>query len=198
MKIKPSAILFDMDGVLVNSFEAWWKSLNITLKYYNYKEVTRDEFTKIYWGHGLRDNVKKMGFDPAVGQHCNVIYGQNIDDIKIYKDTKYTLQRLNNYEKVVITNTPTNLAKKILEKFSIDLFFKHIITSDDVINEKPDPEIVLTACKKLNVNPKTVALVGDTESDIKAGKAAGCTVIGFKIGGDYKIKSLIELIDILE
>lgn len=198
MKIKPSAILFDMDGVLVNSFEAWWKSLNITLKKFNYKEVTRQEFTKIYWGHGLRDNVKKMGFDPEVGQYCNVIYGKHIDDITIYKDTKYTLQRLNNYQKVLITNTPTDLAKKILKKFDINLFFKHIITSDDVINEKPDPEIVLVACKKLNVNPNNVVLVGDTESDIKAGKAAGCTVIGFKIDGDYKIESLIELIDIFE
>ena len=197
MKIKPRAILFDMDGVLVNSFEAWWKSLNITLKKFNYNEVTREEFNNIYWGHGLRDNVKKMGFDPEVGRYCNIIYSQHIGDITIYKDTKYTLQRLKKYKKVVITNTPTDLAKKILKKFNIGLFFNHIITSDDVINEKPDPEIVLKACKKLNVNPNTVILIGDTESDIKAGKAAGCTVIGFKIDGDYKIRSLIELIDIL-
>jgi len=198
MKIKPSAILFDMDGVLVNSFEAWWKSLNLTLKKFNYKEVTKEEFSEIYWGHGLRDNVKRMGFDPEVGRYCNIVYSQHIDDITIYKDTKYTLQRLKNYKKSVITNTPSDIAKKILKKFNIDLFFINMITSDDVVNEKPDPEIVLKACKKLKVNPNTVVLIGDTESDIKAGKAAGCTVIGFKIDGDYKIKSLSELIDILE
>ena len=74
MKLKPSAILFDMDGVLVNSFDAWWKSLNITMKSFKYKEVSREEFSRIYWGHGLRDNVKRMGFSEEVGKHCNTVY----------------------------------------------------------------------------------------------------------------------------
>ena len=198
MKLKPSAILFDMDGVLVNSFDAWWKSLNITMKSFKYKEVSREEFSRIYWGHGLRDNVKRMGFSEEVGKHCNTVYSQHINDITIYDDTVSTLEKLKKYKKAVITNTPTDLAKKILKRFNIEFYFSHIITSDDVINEKPDPEIVLKACNKLNIHPNNAILIGDTESDILAGKAAGCIVIGIRIGGEYKINSLSELINILE
>lgn len=197
MKLKPKAILFDMDGVLVDSFNVWWKSLNLTLKAFDYNEVSKEEFSRIYWGHGLRDNVKRMGFDDEVGRHCNIIYSQHIDDIIIYKDTISTLKKLKKYKKAVITNTPTDLAKKILKKFNIEYFFNHIITSDDVINEKPHPEIVIKACERLNVHPNTAILIGDTKSDIIAGKAAGCIVIGIRIDGEYRIKSLSELTQIL-
>lgn len=198
MKIKPSAILFDMDGVLIDSFDTWWKSLNIALKKFNYEAVSREEFSKIYWGHGLRDNIKRMGFSKEIGRYCNTVYNQHVDNISIYKDTISTLQKLDKYKKVIITNTPKNITNKIIKKFNIDIYFNFIITSDDVVMEKPDPEIVLKACTQLNIAPNKVVLVGDTKNDVIAGKAAGCTVIGLKTNGDFIINSLSELIDILE
>ncbi|OYT58509.1 hypothetical protein B6U70_00405 [Euryarchaeota archaeon ex4484_162] len=68
----------------------------------------------------------------------------------------------------------------------------------NVKNGKPDPEIVLKACKDLNVNPSKVVLVGDTLSDIKAGREAGCTVVGVKVDGDFTIKDISELTKIIE
>jgi HAD superfamily hydrolase (TIGR01509 family) len=198
MKCNPSAILFDMDGVLVDSFNIWWKSLNIALKHFNYKEVTKEEFTNIYWGHGLRDNIKRMGFSKEVGNYCNMVYNQHVDEIIIFEDTINTLKKLMKYKKAIITNTPRNSAKKIIEKFNIGIYFSTIITSDDVVNEKPDPEIIYKACKKLGVSPEEVILIGDTKNDIIAGKAAGCKVIGVKIQGDYTVNSLSNLLEIIE
>jgi HAD superfamily hydrolase (TIGR01509 family) len=197
MKLIPSAILFDMDGVLVDSLDSWWKALNNALKRFKYQEITRDEFIKTYWGHDLKANLKRLQLNPEVAQFCNITYGNHLDYIKIYPDTKSTLKRLASYKKAIITNTPSDCAKQILKKFEIEQYFKDIITSDDVMKAKPDPEIVFKACERLGVDSKTVILVGDTESDVKAGRAAGCTVVGLNIDADIRIQRLFDLVDLL-
>jgi phosphoglycolate phosphatase len=198
MKLTPRAILFDMDGVLVDSLDSWWKALNSALQRFKHQEITRDEFMKTYWGHDLKANLKRLQLNPEVAQFCNITYSNHIDYIKIYPDTKSTLRRLASYKKAIITNTPTDCAQQILRKFEIEQYFEKIITSDDVLKAKPDPEIVFKACERLNVDPKKVILVGDTESDVKAGRAAGCTVIGLNVTADITIQRLSDLADLLK
>jgi len=196
-KLRPCAILFDMDGVLIDSLDSWWKALNNALQTFKHQEITRDEFIQTYWGHDLRENLKRLKLNPEVASFCNVTYGGHIKYIKIYPDTKNMLQKLSNYTKAIITNTPTDCTRQILNKFDIAKYFEAVITSDDVVKAKPDPEIVFKACERLNVDPKTVLLVGDTDSDVKAGQSAGCTVVGLNITADVTIQRLSELADLL-
>lgn len=198
MKIKPSAILFDMDGVLIDSLDSWFNALNQALKAFNKKEISKNEFINKYWGHDLRDNLKKMKLDPNIGTFCNLIYSEHLNTIKIYNDTKVTLQKLHKYVKAIITNTPKDCTKQILKKFNIETYFSLIITSDEVQKAKPDPEIIYKACEKLHISHKNVLLIGDTQSDVIAGKAAGCTVVGINIKSDYTIERLSELVEIVE
>jgi HAD superfamily hydrolase (TIGR01509 family) len=198
MKLSPNAILFDMDGVLVDSLDSWWKALNSALKRFKHQEITRDEFMKTYWGHDLKANLKRLHLNPEVAQFCNITYGNHLDYIKIYPDTTIILRHLASYKKAIITNTPADCAKQILRKFEIEQYFKEIITSDDVVRAKPDPEIVFKACERLGVDSKTVVLVGDTENDVKAGRAAGCTVVGLNIAADITIQRLFDLADLLQ
>lgn len=193
MRLRPSAILFDMDGVLVDSLDSWWKALNNALRRFNHQEITRDEFRKTYWGHDLKANLKRLHLNPDVARFCNITYGNHLDFIRMYPDTQNTLKSLAPYRKAIITNTPADCARQILRKFSIEEYFEVIITSDDVVNAKPDPEIVFTACEHLGVHPTNVVLIGDTESDVKAGRAAGCTVVGLNIAADITIQRLSEL-----
>jgi len=197
MKLQPSAILFDMDGVLVDSLDSWWKALNSALKKFKHQELTRDEFIETYWGHDLKANLKRLKLNPQVASFCNITYGDHLDYIKIYPDTKGTLEQLASFKKAIITNTPTDCARQILKKFDIAQYFEAIVTSDDVLKAKPNPEIVFTACKRLGVTPNTAILVGDTESDVKAGRAAGCTVVGLNITADIMIQRLSELTDLI-
>ena len=198
MKLKPSAILFDLDGVLIDSLTAWWSSLNKSLEAFNYEPITREEFIEKYWGHDLYDNLKTMKIPMEVGNFCNNVYGEHINVIKIYPETKDTLEKLSKYKKSIITNTPKDCAVQILKKFEIEKHFEFVLTSDDVTMAKPNPEIVLKSCEMLDVNPTEVILVGDTESDVKAGKAAGCKVIGINVDADYTINKLSDLTKIIE
>ena len=182
-----------MDGVLVDSLDSWWFALNSALKAYNHKQISKDEFLERYWGHDLYDNIERMNLPVEVGRFCNNVYGEHIGRIKIYTETKDTLQKLRNYKKAIITNTPKDCAVQILKRFDIEKYFKFVVTSDDVSMAKPSPEIVLKACERLNVDPEDVVLIGDTDSDVKAGRAAGCKVVGINVEADYTVRDLSEL-----
>jgi pyrophosphatase PpaX len=197
MKLKPAAILFDMDGVLIDSLGSWLKSLNHALRYYNKKEISLEEFVEKYWGHDLFDNLTKMDLPIEVGLFCNKVYGDHLDGIKIFPETKNVLEKLKNYKKSIITNTPNDCAVQILRNFDIERFFEFVLTSDDVSMAKPDPEIVLKSCEKMDVDPLEAVLVGDTLSDVRAGRAVGCTVIGIKVDADITINDISELLGII-
>ena len=197
MSVKPKAILFDMDGVLVDSLDSWWASLNESLTKYGQKKISREEFINKYWGHDLQYNLEKMGLSYEILTFCNIAYSNHVMDVKIYPDVISTLEKLKHYKKAIITNTPEDCTKQIVKNLGIGKYFDAIVTVDEVSRGKPNPEIVLKACDLLKVNPKEIVLIGDTDSDVKAGIAAGCTVIGVKIDADYTVNSLSELTDIL-
>jgi len=193
MKLKPSAILFDMDGVLVDSLDSWWASLNEALVTHGEKKITRDEFIARYWGHDLRYNLERYGLDIRILRFCNTAYANHVDKIRVYPDTRPVLKKLNCYKKGVITNTPRDCTTQIIKILGIKSFFDVIMTNDDVNRGKPDPEIVLKACDYLKVSPENVILVGDTSSDVLAGHAAGCKVFGLNVKADVTIKRLSDL-----
>ena len=197
MKLKPRAILFDLDGVLVDSFDAWLAALNDALKIFNKNQITKEEFIDKYWGHDLFDNLEKMNLTYEVGEACNNFYKNHIEKIKIYPDTKDTLLKLNDYRKGVITNTPRDSAIKVLERFDIKKYFNLVLTSDDVKISNPNPEIVIKSCELLNLRPNDVILIGDTKSDVKAGTEAGCKVIGINVEADYSINKISELTNLI-
>jgi len=197
MKLKPDAILFDLDGVLVDSFDAWLASLNDSFTILKRKEISREEFLEIYWGYDLYSNIKRMNLPENVGELCNKKYEEHIEKVKIIPNAKQVLEKLKDYKKAIITNTPRSSAIKVLKKFYIYKEFDFVLTSDDVRIAKPDPEIVLKSCRKLKIDPRKALLIGDTESDVNAGKAAGCKVIGINIDADYKVENISEIVKLI-
>ena len=197
-KLTAQAILFDMDGVLVDSIDAWWKSFNHALTNYDKKTVTRQFFFENLWGHDLFDNLKTMKLSEEVGFYCNKIYSEHIDEIRIYDETVPTLEKLSNFPKCIITNTPKNSALAVVEKFNLSTYFDFVLTTDDVKHGKPFPDIILKACEKINLNPIDVIVIGDTQSDIKAAHAAGSKVIGMKIDADFRVENLSEIFNLIE
>jgi phosphoglycolate phosphatase len=82
----------------------------------------------------------------------------------------------------IVTNKPYKYAKPIIDNFIELNNSKILICPDNLKNIKPDPEGVLLACSKLNINPSETIYIGDHQKDLEAGLNAGCKVIGCRYG----------------
>ena len=87
--------------------------------------------------------------------------------------------------------------KKTLEYHKIKDYFDAIVCGDEVEKDKPYPDEIIEACKRLKINVDEAILVGDTKNDIIAGRAAGCFVIGYNIMADLRISGLSDLLEMV-
>ncbi len=199
------AVLFDLDGVLINSFESWYRAFNAMLRMYGREELSREAFRARCWGPDLRHNLDAWGLDEDAGRYCINEQLRLVELIELFPGAKDVLARIKSrYKTGLVTNTPRKNVSLILNHFHITHLFDVIITGDDVHEAKPDAEMVIEACNRLKVEPENAVLVGDTDSDFKAGKSAGCTVISVETSGaavsskgDMHICNLYELLTIL-
>jgi HAD superfamily hydrolase (TIGR01509 family) len=194
----PKALLFDLDGVLINSIDSWWHALNKAFQHYGHQPITKQEFIHGYWGHDLRDILPKQHMDLGIASFCSDIYHHYIHTIAIYEDTVPTLKQLTNIPKAIITNTPSTCTHPILKRFNLTLYFKTVVCSDDVIKAKPDPALIFEACRRLQFHPPETVIIGDTKSDIQAANAARCPIIGKNIQGNSIITTLSDLISLIK
>jgi HAD superfamily hydrolase (TIGR01509 family) len=196
--MRPAGLLFDMDGVLVDSFESWHLALADLFRGRLARELTREEFLHRYWARDLRDIFAELGFDIALDSFCGETYSLYLEKVVTFRGAAETLRQLDRYPKAIITNTPAVCARRILEQSGLHVFFNAVLTGDEVVNGKPDPEIVYKACEALSIKPQEALLIGDSTLDVQAGRAAGCKVIGVGIEADYMIRNLPELLDLIE
>lgn len=108
----------------------------------------------------------------------------------------------------VITNKPEAFSRTILEGLELAGYFREILGYDSVERKKPHPEGILQALHGWGVEPTRAVMVGDSDHDILAGKAAGTVTVavayGFKspeelasLGPDYLIHDIRELIELV-
>lgn len=192
-KKEAKAVLFDLDGVLVDSIGAWQMAYNEILPIYGAKPISKDGFSKIF-GNTIEKNVKKIANIPKKEAYNLVIkfFTRNISHVKMFPEAEKILKRLS--EKripiALISNSPRKIVMPVLNQFGLKQYFNAVITIEDVRKGKPAPDMVLKACRLLKVKPKYAIVVGDTVNDMTAGKKAGCITVGYGIKGDYETSKL--------
>lgn len=194
-------IIFDLDGVLIDSFIAWQKLLNYALKSYGKKPITIEEFKK-YWGQGMEKDIEILL--PGVSlKDLQEFYEKNFKKfskyIKIFPETGPLLEKIKSMGiKIAIAS---NSAPKILEycikRAKIDKIVDFYIGASDSIKGKPAPDILIKILEKFNFKPSEVLFVGDSPFDIEAARRASIKVVGIKIKGDFEISNLNDLLNFL-
>jgi pyrophosphatase PpaX len=188
------AVLFDMDGVLVDSIGAWFKLFNKTLKHFGKEEMTMNGFLDKVWGGPIEKDAEEF-FGKSIDEIKKFYFDNFKKNLKLFPHARETLKELRNkgLKLGLVTNTPIKQTYKLLEDLKLREYFDVVVGGDEVRNGKPAPDIILEACKRLKIEPKDALMIGDTPMDMMSCKNAGCFFVGFKTDGDERIDDLNEL-----
>lgn len=198
-KTKLKAVLFDMDGVLLDSFETSYLIFNGLREKCKLKAMSREEYIKSVWGGFFTDNMKKYlktnNVEDIETYHKKLILKYK-NEVRLMPGAKKVLKAIKNKKIKIglVTNTLREQTLNTLKYHKIEDYFDTIVTGSDVEKAKPHPDPILKACERLGVIPEETIYIGDTKFDYKAGKAAGCLVVGLNSDGDLVIGKLSDLL----
>ncbi len=185
------AVLFDLDGTLIDSAPTFAKVLNMLLQKHG-KDALPFERIRTQVSHGARAlitlgfglNEADKGFE-LLRQELLDIYEAHIDEGSALFDGMDEL--LQHIEGIgipwgIVTNKPTRFTFPLLEKLNINERCAVVVCPDDVEHTKPHPEPNLLACFRLNVDPEKCIYFGDHDRDIASGRAAGMQTVAALYG----------------
>ena len=173
------AVLFDLDGVLVDACEWHYESLNKALKDSGYDIINRESHISTYNGLPTKIKLKMLGLSNNMIEYINL------------QKQKYTLEIITNTAKTMpekvelhrylqsknikigcVTNSIKETTEHMLRSTGQFEYIDIIVTNEDVNNNKPYPDCYNFAIDKLKANPKNVLCVEDSEIGIQAAKAS--------------------------
>jgi HAD superfamily hydrolase (TIGR01509 family) len=190
-----SAVLWDLDGVLVDSYEVWFHLLNHTARAFGARAISREEFAS-GWGQGIERDVERFFRHKSVAE-VEAFYHEHFmthaSHLRVDPDAAPVVAalRARGLRQSLITNTPGPLARDILAHARLGL--DEVVGGTDVPRGKPAPDMVLEACRRLGVTAAQALVVGDSRYDREAAAAARVRFVGLRIDGDERIESLAEL-----
>lgn len=212
------AVIFDMDGLLIDSEVISYKCYKKLIESYGYS-FTMDDYVKDYPGKQLKVSLQ------FIKEHYHLDYDieekfqlfhrletqfMQEDGVALKKGAKELLQYLkdHHYQIALATSSLPSRACHILDMHHILSYFDEIICASDVQRGKPYPDIFLKACERLNVLPSEAIVLEDSEAGIQAAYDAKVPVYCIpdlkQPGEDYVQKtqgllaSLLDVITILE
>jgi len=165
------------------------------------KEVNKEQFKKNTWGTSVEHDLKyfKNVSKEELEEKYKKTMLKYIHKVKLMPDAEKVLKTIKKKKIKIglVTNSFNDIVSKILKYHKINNYFNSIVTADDVEKLKPYPDPVIKLCEKLNVMPDEAILVGDTKNDYKAGKGAGCLVVGLNTDGDLVIDKLSDMLELV-
>jgi HAD superfamily hydrolase (TIGR01509 family) len=206
MKIK--AIIFDMDGVLVEAKDWHYKALNRALELFGY-QISRYDHLTTYDGLPTSKKLEMLSLESGLPKELH----QFINEMKqiytmeiVYAECKprfvheYALSKLKTkgFKLAVASNSIRNTVEVMMEKSKLIHYLDQIISASDVRKPKPDPEIYLTTMTKLGLAPQECLIIEDNENGIKAARASGAHVLVVKDVHDVNLSNIETQIKLIE
>ncbi len=195
------AVLFDLDGTLVDTLEDLTDATNYALEKNGYKAITKEQ-VKEYIGNGNRNlmerSLGKAATEESVNKCLNDFFAFYKDNCtkktKPYKDIVKLLKGLKDtgIMACVVTNKADSMTQVLVpEIFGADFAFDFVLGQCPDIPKKPQPHMVYVAMNEIGVNADECFFVGDSYTDMLAGGSSGNIPVGVLWG--YRDEK--ELID---
>lgn len=205
MKIR--AVLFDMDGVLIDAKEWHYDSLNRALNLFGYN-IERYEHLTFYDGLPTSVKLKKLSVEKGLPSALHAFINemkQHYTMAEIHNKCRptfiheYALSRLKkeNYLLGVCSNSIRSTVITMMDYSNLNQYLDIILSNEDVTKSKPDPDIYLSAMNKLKLRPDECLILEDNENGIKAANASGAHLLRINTVADVNYQNIKKrIIDI--
>ncbi len=204
------AILFDMDGVIIDSNPFHTKALDIFLKDKGFHLTEEEKKMRLYgrankdWINDLYEGKLNDAQLLELGTEKEIIWrGLYKNDMVPVAGLQAFLDQLvaNEIPFCIGTSAPVENVDFTLKEIGLAHYFKTILHQAHVKIGKPNPEIYINCAKALGMKPENCIVIEDSLAGVRSGKSAGCKVIGITTthtadelaGIDYVIKDFDEL-----
>jgi HAD superfamily hydrolase (TIGR01509 family) len=196
------AVVFDMDGVLVEAKDWHYDALNRALNLFGFG-ISRYDHLVTYDGLPTKKKLEMLTLEKGLPQALHAF----INELK----QKYTLEivhakcnpvfhhefalsRLKSlgYKLAVASNAVRDSVMTMMGKANLLQYFDAVLSNQDVAKAKPNPEIYLTAAEKLGLRPDECLVVEDNEKGIKAAKAAKAHLMVVQTTNDVTFSNIME------
>jgi len=190
-KNKIKAIIFDIDGVLIDVSQSYRIAIKKTAEFFLGRILSMNDVEEVK-NRGINDDcdaaellIRENGGDfkksVIIKKFGEYYLGRDFDGL--VKDEKClinekVLKKLKKYKLAVFTGRPKEEADYGLKRFNIKKYFNAVVVKENVKEGKPNPEGLLKIIKKLKVKNNGVVYVGDNLADLRVAKNAGVNFIG--------------------
>jgi HAD superfamily hydrolase (TIGR01509 family) len=188
-KLKVKAIIFDLDGTLVDSRLAYCEAAETAFAATGQMKPNARIVTEIprRLEQDLPIDDLIMGADVNRFKeiYLRTYYRATNEKTTPFPNTAGTLEKLSSKAKLAVTtrrNIPETEVKRELAKFGLAKYIQKIVTSQDTLKPKPSPEALIKCAEHLNVKMRDCLIVGDSVIDVKAGKNAGAHTVAVLTG----------------
>jgi pyrophosphatase PpaX len=178
------AVLFDFDGTLADTLPSLFKAFKAIFAKYDNRSVTEDELVSMFGpteDEIIANNLKNTTVvAEAISDYYRLYEQDHYDGMESNPEITNLLNDLQSLELKIGVITGKSKKAFLLSSKALQLsaFFDVVITGDDVENPKPHPEGIHKALDLLGINNDEAVFLGDSNADIKAGKAAGLITYG--------------------
>jgi phosphoglycolate phosphatase len=204
------ALVFDLDGTLIDSKLDLALSIDATLKHMGRASLPH-ELIYSYVGNGAAVLVRRALGDTVTDAEADAghrfflaYYREHmLDNTVTYPGVREALEALGHHPMAVLTNKPVRFSEKILEGLRIASYFRCVYGGNSFETKKPDPEGLNTILRAFKIEPRQAMLVGDSDVDVRTARNAGAWACGVSYGlglesmrahpPDLMLNSLAEL-----
>lgn len=174
--MKIDTIIFDLDGTVLNTNDLIVKSFQHTYKVVTGEEKNEEEILKSF-GEPLSITLEReigTNIDEAVKIYRDFHYARFEELISLFQGIDDVIRALSDkgYKLGLATSRMRYTTMLGLKKFGIDQYFKSVVTADDCVSHKPNPEPLLKVLKALGSQPEKSLMIGDSAFDIQGAKNA--------------------------
>jgi len=189
--LKVKALVFDLDGTLIDSKADLVSSVNATLHEMKRAPLPMD-LVASYVGSGAPVLLRRaLGGNPSEEELKRALafflmhYEEHkLDQTKLYPGVAETLAELKSLPMSVLTNKPVKVSVRILDGLGVAQYFRSIYGGNSFATKKPDPLGARQILSEFNAAPQEAAMVGDSEVDVQTARNAGMpsVIVNFGFG----------------